>query len=497
MEICVRTEKFKDCKDELVVLPFSEEDVQDLIEDSSSKLDDYLVTAMDDHYFMGKANETCLLVNVDLVNAKRLLLVGLGKDNKINFDSIRKSYANVVRKAKSVKVSKITVVLPVQPGLKAEDIATAVVEGVALRNYVFDKYKTKKEDKAERIKELVLLCDDKQADVVADNAYHAITLCENTNIARDLVNDTTYEVHPEKLAAFAKSMALKAKLKCTVLDQKEIKKQGLNLLYEVGKASDHDSHLVILEYTGNKASKDKVALIGKGITFDAGGMNLKPTGYLESMRYDMAGAASVIATMKALAELKVKRNVVAVVPMCENMIGSLAYKPGDIIKSYSGKTVEVMNTDAEGRLILADAVSYAIKNYKPTAIIDIATLTGSCLSTFGEHVAAIIGNNKEIADRLYKAGQETNERVWELPYYDEYKEEMKSDLADIKNTGYKNGRYAGTITAAAFIGFFINDTPWMHIDVAGTSWRESEKGYYNVGATGYRVRLLTRFFLDI
>ncbi len=496
MEICVSTDKFNEKDDDVIVLAYTEEQVQELIGEASSKLDDYLVTSMDDRYFTGKEGQTCILLPTTQIKSRRIILLGLGKEKKLDLDKIRKAYAVAVRRVEEIKLKSFTVKLPGMDS-KDEDIATAIVEGVVLGYYNFDKYKTENKEKKVKIKEFTILTSDKKADIIAEKAHEAITICENTNIARDLVNDTTYEVHPEKLADYAKKMAASQKLKCTIIQGKDVLKKGMNLLYEVGKGSAHEPHLVMIEYYGNKTSKEKVVLAGKGITFDAGGVHLKPTGYLEIMRYDMAGAAAVIGTMKALSELKIKRNVIAVLPICENMIGKLAYKPGDIIKSYSGKTVEVANTDAEGRLILADAIAYAVDVYKPTAVLDIATLTGSCMATFGEHIAAVIGNNKELANRMFKAGQETHELTWELPCYDEYREEMKGELADIKNAGYKGGRYAGAITAACFIENFVNDVPWLHIDIAGTSWRESKKGYYNVGATGYGVRLLTRFFLNI
>lgn len=496
MEICVSTDKFHEKEDDAIVLPYTEEQVQELIDHASSKIDDYLVDSMDDRYFTGKYSQTCILLPEKYFKSRRIILVGLGKEDRLDLDKVRMAMSVAVRRVEEIRLRSFTISLPLMDS-KEEDIATAAVEGIILGYYRFDKYKTEDDDKKFKIKEFTILTSDKKADIVAEKAQEAITICENTNIARDLVNDTTYEVQPERLADYARKIALSQKLRCTVISGRDVQKKGMNLLYEVGKGSVHDPHLVIIEYYGKKSSDEKVVLAGKGITFDVGGVHLKPTGYLEMMRFDMAGAAAVIGTMKALCELNVKRNVIAVIPMCENMIGKLAYKPGDIIRSYSGKTVEVVNTDAEGRLILADAIAYAVDKYNPTAVIDIATLTGSSMATFGEHIAAIIGNNKELAARMFKAGQRTHELTWELPIYEEYREKMKSDLADLKNAGYKNGRYAGAITGACFIENFVEDIPWLHIDIAGTAWREDNTGYYRAGATGYGVRLLTRFFLDI
>ncbi|MEK6808885.1 MAG: aminopeptidase, partial [Nanoarchaeota archaeon] len=243
---------------------------------------------------------------------------------------------------------------------------------------------------------------------------------------------------------------------------------------------------------GNTSSKDNVMIVGKGITFDSGGLDIKTASGMETMKMDMAGAGAVLGVMSTIAELKLKRNVIGVIPTCENLISPKSYKPGDIITAYNKTTVEVLNTDAEGRLILGDAIAYGIDKYKPKLLIDLATLTGACLVVFGEYVSALVSNDDDLSERLFSAGQRTFERVWRLPLYDEYKEMIKSDIADIKNIGHKSG-YAGTLTGAAFINRFVNKTKWAHLDIAGTAWSEGEQDYISKGGTGYGVRLLTEF----
>ena len=283
----------------------------------------------------------------------------------------------------------------------------------------------------------------------------------------------------------------KNKLKIKILNEKQIQKEKLNLIYNVGKGSSNPPRLIIVEYNGNPKSKEKIALVGKGLTYDSGGLNLKPTGYIETMKLDMGGAATVLGAFKTAVELKIKKNIVLVIGTAENAIDANSYKPGDVIKSYDGKTVEIKNTDAEGRLVLADSLAYLQKNYKPTHIIDLATLTGACLVALGPSLIAILGNDDKMKEEIFNSSQKTNDKGWHLPIYDEHREMNKSQIADIKNLG---GKYAGTITAAAFLESFINkEVKWTHLDIAGAAFSESskiEKYIPSYGGTGIGVRLL-------
>ncbi len=311
---------------------------------------------------------------------------------------------------------------------------------------------------------------------------------------RDLQNDTADLVSPEYLGQQAKAIAKEHGLKCTVFDKKKIEKLGMGLLLAVNRGSSLEPRFIVLEYNGDKKSKDKTAVVGKGLTFDSGGYNLKPTKFIETMRVDMSGAAITLGVIKAAARLELKRNIVGVIPATENMLGSRAYKPGDIYRSMSGKTVEIGNTDAEGRLILADALTYTVQKIKPARIVDLATLTGAILITFGDVVIGAMTNDDKIYEHLYGAGEATYERVWRLPIYDEYRKLLKSDVADIKNVG---GRDGGSITAAAFLEKFVEKTPWLHLDIAGVSWLEKKRHYLPKNGTGTGVRLIIDFIKRI
>jgi len=312
-------------------------------------------------------------------------------------------------------------------------------------------------------------------------------LAEAVCFTRDIVNMAGSDATPTFLANKAKEIAKKPGVKCKTLSGPEMKKLGMNGILNVSRGSSEPPKFIILEYNTKKKSNDTIVLIGKGVTFDSGGISLKPGAGMDMMKADMSGAAAVLGAFKAISNLKPSSHIVGLVPCTENMPGNNALKPGDIIKCMSGKTVEVLNTDAEGRLILADAISYA-KRYKPDAVIDIATLTGACVAALGTFASGMLGNNEELKDRIKQTGENCHERVWELPLWEEYYGLIKSTIADIKNTG---GKYAGTITAACFLGEFVENFPWVHLDIAGTFLVEKDTPYIRKGASGVGVRLLT------
>lgn len=428
---------------------------------------------------------------------KRLLLLGLGKEKDVTTEKIRRMCSIAVADTKELKLNEISFYVSNISSISSTDVAYSVVEGVILSDYSFDKYKTEKKKDVKKIENLFLYASKIDIKKAKEAVERARIICENTNFVRDLVNETSDVMNPVKISEIAKDVAKKNKIKIKIMKEKDLKKMGMNLMLSVGKGSRYPPRFIVMEYIGDKNNKKRIALMGKGITFDSGGLNLKPTGYIENMKLDKAGAVTVLGILKTLSELKEKINVVGVMPCCENMIGPDAYKPGDIVKSYSGKTVEVVDTDAEGRLIMADALGYIKKNIKPSLIIDMATLTGSVLITFGEYVAAMFSVKGDYAKKLFEAGQKTYERVWELPLYDEYVDEMKGEISDVKNLGYKNGRYAGCITAAAFLKNFVGDVPWIHLDIAGTAWYEKKRYYTPQGATGFGVRLITEFLHNL
>jgi len=417
---------------------------------------------------------------------KSLILTGLGDEKKLSISDLRKVSAGILRTAKKIKTSKLYLKLPSYFKKNEENSLKALLEGLLLADYDF-KLKSKSKNKPVLLK------------IYIENlksSYHKLlknTLleCSAVTLTRDFVNRNADDLTPEIFMKEAIKIAKTYSLKHTVLKGDKLKKKGLNLLYSVGKGANTAPNLTILEYKGGGKASKTIALIGKGITFDSGGLNLKPSGHIEDMRQDMAGAACVLGTIQAIASLKLKINVIAVMALAENAIGSNAYKPGDIIKAYNGKTVEVLNTDAEGRLALADALSFTEKNYKPDCIIDLATLTGAVLVALGEHYAALMTQDEKLKDKLLKAAKETDDKLWPLPLTEEYMPEMKSDIADLRNIA-KN-RNAGTIHAAVFLSSFIKKTSWAHIDIAGTGWSSGIRNFIPKYATGYGVRMLTNF----
>lgn len=435
--------------------------------------------------FKGEYCQTYMLNNENL-KTRRILVVGLGKQSRLDAERIRRSFAVAVQEIKKTKAKKVSVVVLGTKKTKDYDLIKSIAEGMILSNYSFSKYKTEKLPSINAL-EIIYSGDVAKA---SKTVKQTKIICDNTNFARDLCNEPGDNINPVTMVELVRKVARKSGLRMKVIDDRAMKRLGLNLILSVGQGSKYPPRLVVLEY--GKPSKDTTVLVGKGITFDTGGVNLKPSGYIENMKSDKAGAVAVLSAMKTLAELKVKKSVIGLLPLCENMLSSSSQKPGNIVKSYSGITVEVVDTDAEGRLILADALAYAEKNFKPSALIDLATLTGSCVVTFGEYVAGMMTNNEALAKRMFEAGQNTGERVWQLPLYEDYVEEMKGDITDLKNLGYNKGRYAGAITGAAFLSKFVSK-PWIHLDIAGTDWFEKPRWYAPSGATGFGVRLLVEY----
>lgn len=422
---------------------------------------------------------------------KNLLLVaGLGKSDEVTAETLRRVMGRLQRVFGSLSVRSVSMMAPHDVALSEVECVQALAEGVELGQYVFDVYQKPKNDPlASAVIAVPSVTSELQRALKA-----TLTISECVYFARDIQNKKSDDVYPESFAVEARAIASKYRMKITVLDERRIKKEGMNLLYAVGRGSATPPRLVLMEYRGAPKSKDVTAIVGKGITFDTGGINLKPSdpkAGMHEMHLDMSGAGVALATLKAVAELKLPVNVVGVMPLAENAIGKHAYKPGSILKAYNGVTVEVGNTDAEGRLVLADALAYVVKHYKPTRIVDFATLTGLMLYFFGYHVAGVVSNHDELAEDLFAAGEQTYERLWKLPLYDEYREDVKSKSADISNIG---ASFGGSITAAAFLEKFVDGTPWAHIDIAGTSMNGEGHDYRPKGGTGFGVRLMLEYF---
>jgi leucyl aminopeptidase len=431
--------------------------------------------------FKGKSAE---LYFIKLENKPGVLLCGLGNLKKFSDDGIRNCSSVAVKFCISKKMKKISVMIPEVKDKKSADILRFIAEGAMLSNYSFNKYKSDN-DLEIPLESIDFFTSGKEdSSIVKDMEI----LAENTMQCRDLVNDTTDAVNPVSFADLAKIIAEAAGIKCTVFEKKDIEKKKMGLLLAVNRGSIVPPRVVVLEYKGDPASKKVFGLVGKGITFDSGGMDLKPASSMETMKCDMAGAATVLYTMKSLAELKVKKNVTAVMPLTENMLSSNAFRPGDIFIGYSGKSVEIGNTDAEGRLILADALAYMEKEIKPDVIVDLATLTGSCVLTFGETVAGYLSTDETISSALELSSVKTGEKIWRLPLFEDYDDRMKSDIADLNNMSSEKN--AGAIAAAVFLRSFIEKTPWAHIDIAGTAYYSKARGYRPKNATGFGLRLV-------
>jgi leucyl aminopeptidase len=417
---------------------------------------------------------------------KAIIYCGLGSRDALTPGVIRSAAASGIRKALQKKRSSVSVVVPGAVRHVLDPWAPSL-EGAALGAYSFVKYKKEKGTLLAALE----LCGDR---IPQRGTDRVLTACDCVNYSRDLVNENAHVAHPEFLVREARAIAKAGGMKITVLDEKELEEKGLCLLSAVGQGSPFPPRLAIIEYTGNPSSRDRTAIVGKGITFDSGGQNLKPSGHIETMREDMAGAAAVLGVMKAAGELKPKINVIGVCPLAHNAIGGRAYFPGDVYTAYDGTTVEIESTDAEGRLVLADAISYCKEAYRPSRVIDLATLTGGILTCLGTVAAGLFSNNDDVAKRLFAAGEETNERLWRFPLYEEYADSIKSDIADLRNvSSFKKG-WASSITGAAFIGAFAGKTPWAHLDIAGTAFNEdAARGELPQFATGFGVRLLLKF----
>jgi leucyl aminopeptidase len=430
--------------------------------------------------FNGKKNE----ISVRYINDNTIIYCGLGNTDECNNNKLRTAAAYSIQKAIELKRTAIAFISPQLSDISVESI----IEGAILGSYSFTEYKS---EKPHSIKKVELVCK------TAKSKYtkNTIAISNNINFTRDLINGNASEIIPARLASEAKSISkLSKNIACTILTETKIKNEGLGLLYAVGQSAPYPPRLIILEYIGNSKLKRKTALIGKGITFDSGGLNLKPVGHMETMRHDMSGAAVVLGVMKTLAMTNPAINVVGVVSAAYNAIDGKSCIPGDSYKSYSGKTVEIMNTDAEGRLILADAISYCIKKHNPTEIIDLATLTGSIVSALGDSIAGLFSNNDSLANSLFQSGETAGERLWRLPVYEEHRESMKSDIADLRNMSKLKKGTAGSITAAAFLESFVENIPWAHLDIAGVSFNDSDsKGDISRYGTGFGVRLLLNY----
>jgi len=445
--------------------------------------------------FEGKIGET-LFLRPGGIASPRVLVVGLGKKEKFTADHARQAMLPVLKAAKRMKLSTVTSVVHgagaggIAPGTAARFCAL----GASLSAFGFDRYKEEKEHRVARF--LFVENDAKTVPAVRDGVRRGERLGEAVNWGRALVATPPAELRPDDFARAARGVsrgigaAAARKIRVRVLGVRELSALRAGGILAVAKGSSAPPRLIVAEYRGAAPGAPWTALVGKGVTFDTGGISLKKWEGMEKMKYDMAGGAAMLATIRAAASLGVRRNLVAVVPAVENMPSGTAYRPGDVLRMLSGKTVEILSTDAEGRLILADAMTFAVRKYKPEEMIDAATLTGACVVALGSVNIGMMGNDEKMLAGMKAASAASGEKAWELPLHEEYFEQIKSDIGELKNIG---GPEAGTITAGRFLQEFAGDTPWVHFDIAGCAWMEKEKRGYAPGPTGAPVRILVEY----
>ncbi len=485
MRITVKNIKEEECGTDALILPLCEGE-RAAFRKIDSLLNGLIGKVVASGEFEGKPLQVTLLHTLNRIKPRRLLLIGLGKKSDVTKERLRQAGGKAVSYLCELGCKDIALSAAYLFSLKHSP--AHLVEGGLLSLYKLKKYK-KEKDNLKRVDRLTLLA--KPNKVLSDSMRWLAVTTSAVNFAKDLVNMPSNEMTPSVLARRAKAMAGRG-VTVKVLDRAEVEEEGMGAYLSVARGSMEPLKFIVLKYRGGEGSTP-VALVGKSITFDSGGISIKPSEGMEKMKYDMAGGAVVLSVIRAAAEARLPVNLIGVLPATENLPGGTASKPGDIVSSVSGKNIEIVNTDAEGRLVLADAIEY-VKKMKPGVIIDIATLTGACSVAFGNEVIAMMGNDDGWMERIKTAGDDTYERVWQMPLYEEYMEYIKSDLADIKNSGGKNG---SLVTAGYFLKEFAGDTPWVHLDIAGTAWTDKDKPYTPKGATGIGVRLLLNLLREM
>jgi len=494
MEIVVKSGKISETGSDVFALTFfdGEERLSGVAKDLGEMYAGRSDRMIREGDFQGRLHQVSLLYPGGEPPIRRILLLGLGEKKAFDLERLRGAFAKAAQYLRGINIKTMTSFVDFKKWsgerFSFEELTEAIVEGVLLGLYQFTPFKTLERDQIKEFEVLTLVEEHKKnLPAVRKAAQQAERIAGAVSFARDLVSAPANEMTPGILADKAVEMAMsRPRIKAEVLDEQQMEEAGMHAHLAVARGSHEPPRFIILTYKGAEGLKETIVLVGKGITFDSGGISLKPAENMGEMKSDMAGAAAVIAAVRAAADLELPVHIVALVPATENLPGGRAYRPGDVLKSLSGKTIEVISTDAEGRLILADALAYAGR-YQPGAIVDLATLTGACVVALGKVAIGMFGTDFALKRELAAAGEATGERVWELPLWDDYLELIKSDIADYKNTG---GRYGGAITAAMFLSRFAGDYPWVHLDIAGPAWLDKGRPYVPKGASGVGVRLL-------
>ena len=494
MKISVATGRIDTYKtDGAIILLFEEEKLGKAAERADKALGGMINSILIRGDFKAKPGAVHLLYPAAQLPAERMLLAGLGKRRDFTFNRLRQALGKAAPALRAAGAEDIAVAVD-GLGQEKEDTGQAVAEGSLLGLYRFLKYKTSDENESGKIIQKMTVLTEAASAVKAlqKGVKTGEVIAESTTMVRDMVSSPAADMTPAIVAARAREIARQFGLKIQVLERRQMERLGMGALLGVAAGSVQPPKFITLEYRRG-GGKPFIALVGKTITFDSGGISIKPSENMDRMKDDMSGGAAVLGAIRTAAALKLPLNVVGLLPATENMPSGSALKPGDVLRTLSGQTIEIINTDAEGRLILSDALTYAWR-YKPAVIVDIATLTGACAIALGQEAIGMLGNDEAYKQKIREAGIKTGERVWELPLWEEYYELIKSDIADMKNAG---GRAGGVITAAALLSKFVGKHPWVHLDIAATAWSDKDRPYTPKGATGIATRLLTQFLRDI
>ncbi len=471
--------------DALVLGIFKGQKYSGAVKSVNDKLDGAIKNLSNEESFEADLGQSVMLTRTfGKIGSKRVLLVGLGEKSKFSANVLRKAGTLIMNKIRNISETAI-----ISPEFTTDSgNVSALTEGLLLGSYEFSKYKTDKVPQ-KKIEKVIFSTNLIKASSFEVEVEFAKLIADSTNLARDLVNEPPIYLTPSKLAETASKLAEEVGLECEIYDYQEIEKRGMAGLMAVSSGSEEPPRFIHLVYEPQRNTKKSIAIVGKGITFDSGGLCLKPPDSMRTMKMDMGGSAVVLGVMKAIAKLKPSIRVHGLIASSENMTGGKAYKPDDVIKAYNGKTIEVINTDAEGRVVLSDALSYAVE-LKVDEIIDLATLTGACMVGLGSYTAGVMGNNQKLIDKIRKASDLVGEKTWQLPMDDELRAEISSNVADIKNAGSRMG---GAITAAMFLENFVGDVPWVHIDIAGPAFMEKQSEWVPKGGTGFGVRTIIKY----
>lgn len=467
---------------------FEDKELSEQQQQYDSQCKNAIRTLLEQEDFRGESGQTEMLHLGDSAPVKRLLVVGLGKRDDFTLDKARQAAGNAVRGAQARRIKDFAVEMFGQGVLdnSADELAQGITEGLILGSYQFTEYKTQDTDKLFFARTAAILTKEE----VESAVNKGMAIAKATAFVRDVAMHPSNVMTPSRLSEEAEQIAKVGGFKYRVYDRDEFEQMGMGAFAGVAMGTDEPPKFIVFEYYGGENDDPPVAFVGKGITFDTGGISIKPSKSMHEMKFDMCGAGTVLGIMHAIATLKPPINVIGIVAATENMPGGRAYKPGDILHAYNGKTIEVLNTDAEGRLALADGLAYAVKEFNPKYMVNFATLTGAAIVALGHRASALMGTDQDLIEQILEAGEYTGERCWQLPLWDDYSSELKSEVADVQNIGQKG---AGTITAGAFLKEFVGDTKWAHLDIAGTAWWSEDQPYVPKGASGIGVRLMMRW----